>query len=141
MATTSITLDILTPLGPVRRNVEVSGVEVPGLGGELGVLPNHVPFVTPVIPGVVRFREADTSVRIAVGAGFLEVGADARVAILVERAVESDAVDAAAVREALIGVNAKLTRQLDAIDAAEHRSLKLEQGWLEAQLRAVAPQN
>ena len=40
-----------------RRGLDVSGVEIPGLFGELGVLPDHVPFVTPVVPGVVRFRD------------------------------------------------------------------------------------
>ncbi len=137
MAATSIKLDILTPLGPRRRGLEVSGVEIPGLNGELGVLPDHVPFVTPVIPGVVRFREGETSVRIAVGAGFLEIGADGRVAILVERALDSSEIDVPAAREALTRVNAELAGLQDSIDAAEHRKLITQQGWLEAQIRAA----
>lgn len=137
MAATTIKLDILTPLGPRRRGVEVTGVEIPGIAGELGVLPDHVPFVTPVVPGVVRFREGDTSVRIAVGAGFLEIGGDGRVAILVERALEVGDIDVAAAREALVRVNAELAGQHDSIDAAEHRKLRMEQGWLEAQIRTA----
>jgi len=137
MATTTIKLDILTPLGPRRRGVEVTGVEIPGIAGELGVLPDHVPFVTPVVPGVVRFREGDTSVRIAVGAGFLEIGGDGRVAILVERALEVGDIDVAAARDALVRVNVELTQQHDSIDAAEHRKLRMEQGWLEAQIRTA----
>ena len=137
MANHSIKLDILTPLGPKRRNLEVTGVEIPGLNGELGVLPDHVPFVTPVIPGVVRFREGETSVRIAVGAGFLEIGPDGRVAVLVERALLSSEIDVAAARTALTRVSAELARLQDSIDAAEHRKLTDEQGWLEAQIRAA----
>lgn len=137
MAATTIKLDILTPMGPRRRGLEVTGVEIPGIAGELGVLPDHVPFVTPVVPGVVRFREGDSSVRIAVGAGFLEIGGDGRVAILVERALESGDIDVAAAREALVRVNAELAAQHDSIDAAEHRKLSTEQGWLEAQIRAA----
>jgi len=137
MAATSIKLDILTPLGPKRRGIEVTGVEIPGLNGELGVLPDHVPFVTPVLPGVVRFREGDDSVRIAVGAGFLEIGGDGRVAILVERAIDSSEVDLAAARQALTRVTAELGQLQDSIDAAEHRKLVMEQGWLEAQIRAA----
>ena len=136
MAATTIKLDILTPLGPKRRGVEVSGVEIPGLNGELGVLPDHVPFVTPVIPGVVRFREGDVSVRIAVGAGFLEIGGDGRVAILVERALDSSEVDVVAARQALTRVTAELAKLQDSIDAVEHRKLVMEHGWLEAQIRA-----
>lgn len=138
MAATSIKLDILTPLGPKRRGVEVTGVEIPGLNGELGVLPDHVPFVTPVLPGVVRFREGDESVRIAVGAGFLEIGGDGRVAILVERALDSSEVDVAAARQALTRVSGELGQLQDSIDAAEHRKLVMEQGWLEAQIRAAS---
>ena len=52
-----IKLDILTPLGPKRDGIEVGGVEIPGIEGELGVLPQHEALVTAVLPGVVRFRE------------------------------------------------------------------------------------
>jgi F-type H+-transporting ATPase subunit epsilon len=138
MAATTIKLDILTPLGAKRRGVEVHGVEVPGLLGELGVLPDHVPFVTPVVPGVVRFREGEQSVRFAVGAGFLEVGADGRVAVLVERALAVDEIDVNAARVALTRVSGELAGQQGSIDAAEHRKLRDEQGWLEAQIRAAS---
>ena len=137
MAESTIQLDILTPLGPKRRGVVVPGVEIPGLLGELGVLPEHVPFITPVVPGVVRFREGDGAARIAVGAGFLEVTRDNRVVILVERALEASEVDAAKAREELKAVTAQLSHDLGSIDAAEHRKLVTEQGWLEAQLRAA----
>jgi F-type H+-transporting ATPase subunit epsilon len=138
MAETTLKLDILTPLGPKRRGVDVAGVEIPGYLGELGVLPDHVPFITPVLPGVVRFKEGGESVRIAVGAGFLEVTRDNRVVILVERALELNEIDAAKARDQLKQVQSELARDLNSIDAAEHRKLVTEQGWLEAQLRAAA---
>lgn len=139
MAENTIQLDILTPLGPKRHGVVVPGVEVPGLLGELGVLPEHVPFITPIVPGVVRFRDGGDNVRIAVGAGFLEVTRDSRVVILVERALEVSEIDAGKAREALTQVQATLSRDLGSVDAAEHRKLVTEQGWLEAQIRASQP--
>jgi len=139
MADHTIQLDILTPLGPKRHGVTVPGVEVPGLLGELGVLPEHVPFITPVVPGVVRFRDRGESVRIAVGAGFLEVTRDNRVVILVERALEVSEIDANKARDELKRVQADLSHDLGSIDAAEHRKLVTEQGWLEAQIRATQP--
>jgi F-type H+-transporting ATPase subunit epsilon len=139
MADTTIQLDILTPMGPKRHGVTVPGVEVPGLLGELGVLPEHVPFITPIVPGVVRFRDGAESVRIAVGAGFLEVTRDNRVVILVERALEVQEIDAAKAREDLKQVQASLAHDFGSIDAAEHRKLVTEQSWLEAQLRAAQP--
>lgn len=138
MAETTLKLDILTPLGPKRRGVDVAGVEIPGYLGELGVLPDHVPFITPVLPGVVRFKEGGESVRIAVGAGFLEVTRDNRVVILVERALEVSEIDLNKARDQLKQVQTDLARDLNSIDAAEHRKLVTEQGWLEAQLRATA---
>lgn len=139
MAETTIKLEILTPLGPKRRGLDVAGVEIPGYLGELGVLPDHVPFITPVVPGVVRFKENGESVRIAVGAGFLEVTRDNRVVILVERALEVAEIDAAKARDRLKDVNAELAHDLGSVDAAEHRKLSTEQGWLEAQIRAAQP--
>ncbi|MFY0531244.1 FoF1 ATP synthase subunit delta/epsilon [Nannocystis pusilla] len=102
-------------------------------------MPEHVPFITPVVPGVVRFRDGGESVRIAVGAGFLEVTRDNRVVILVERALEVSEIDANKAREDLKRVQADLSHDLGSIDAAEHRKLVTEQGWLEAQIRATQP--
>jgi len=144
----SITLQILTPLGSAvppaagssepRDSVEVPGVEIPGLFGELGVLPDHVPFITPVVPGVIRYREGENSQRLAVGTGFLEVTEDGRVAVMIERATPAGKVDVAEVTARLKDVSAELAKKTDAIDALEHRKLANEQAWLEAQLRAAA---
>ncbi len=54
----------------------------------------------------------------------------------VERALETAETDVAGARAALTRVTAELAAQHDSIDAAEHRKLVTEQGWLEAQIRA-----
>ena len=138
MARTTITLDILTPQGAKRSGVEVPGVEVPGIAGELGILPDHVPFITPIVPGVVRFRDGEGSERLAVGSGFLEVSAEGRVSILTERALKASEVDLLAVNERMKAVSAALARESGPIDAIEHRKLVDEQRWLEAQMRVGA---
>lgn len=138
MARSTITLDILTPQGAKRSAVECPGVEVPGIAGELGILPDHVPFITPVLPGVVRFRDGDTSERLAIGAGFLEVTGEGRVSILTERALGPSEIDLVAVHERLKEVSAALSKEAGPIDAIDHRKLSNEQLWLEAQQRAVA---
>jgi len=132
-------LDILTPRGPKRQGIDVPGVEIPGLLGELGILPEHVPFVTAVRPGVVRFREGNESVRLAVGAGFLEVTEAGRVVLLVERALAPDEIDAEAARTRLREVEAELGKYTGPITAATFRVLDEERRWLEAQIRCVAP--
>ena len=144
-ANQTLTIDLLTPAGslqdadgkPFASGVEVPGVEIPGALGELGVLPDHVPFLTPVLPGVVRFKMNEESHRVAVGAGFLEVSADGRVTILVDKAVRPADVDAAAVKRDLEDAAKRLGELKDATDSAEHRRLSGEVAWYEAQLRAA----
>lgn len=131
-------LDILTPLGAKHEDVDVPGVEVPGLLGELGVLPEHESFVTAVKPGVVRFRKGSDSVRLAVGAGFLEVTEAGRVVLLCERALAPEEIDAEAARSRLSEVKSELDGYTGPITAATFRDLDQERTWLEAQLRCAA---
>jgi len=130
-------LDILTPRGAKYEDIDVPGVEIPGLLGELGVLPEHVPFVTAIKPGVVRFRGSNESVRLAVGAGFLEVTEAGRVVLLCERALSPDEIDAQEARSRLTEVKSELGQYSGPITAASHRDLEQERGWLEAQLRCA----
>ncbi|MEM7157444.1 MAG: ATP synthase F1 subunit epsilon [Myxococcota bacterium] len=130
-------LDILTPRGAKHEDIEVPGVEVPGLLGELGVLPEHVPFVTAIKPGVVRFRDGNESHRLAVGAGFLEVTEVGRVVLLCERALAPDEIEADEARDRLKEVNAELAKYSGPVTAATYRDLDQERGWLEAQLRCA----
>ena len=138
MSDTSIKLDILTPMGAIRDGIEVPGVEVPGVLAEIGVLPRHEALITALVPGVVRFREGATQVRLAVGAGFLEVKEAGRVIILCDRAAEADQIDRAAVTKRLGEVKAALEHDKGPIEAGEHRALDDERMWLEAQLRVAA---
>ncbi|MCA9692001.1 MAG: ATP synthase F1 subunit epsilon [Myxococcales bacterium] len=148
MAHANLQLELLTPTGtalPLREgesqprvSVEVTSVEAPGLLGRVGVLPDHVPFITPVKPGVVRFRDGVIERQIAVGAGFLEVTADGRVVVLTERAVDGSKVNKADVTAALKHCEARLGKEYGPIDAVDHAKLVDERGWLEAQLQAAA---
>ena len=137
MAAATLTLDILTPHGPVRQDLEVPGVELPGLLGEMGVLPEHEAFITAIKPGVVRFREPEGSARLAVGAGFMEVTHDGRVIVLVERAIEGKDVDVASVNAELREVEQALAASHRAIAHPEHQTLLHARDWLSAQLRAA----
>lgn len=133
----SIKLDILTPRGPKREGLEVPGVEIPSVGGELGLLPHHEALVTGLVPGVVRFREGNADVRIAVGSGFVEVKTAGRVVILVEQAKEAKNIDGDAVKERLAEVTGELARYVGATTDEKARNLRLEQAWLEAQARVA----
>lgn len=129
-------LDVLTPVGAVAT-VKVAGVEVPGALGELGVLPGHIPFVSALRPGVVRYRDDKDSVRMAVGAGFVEVSADGRVSVLTERAVRSGEIDAAQAARELEEARAAATASTAGVGTAERSVLDQRVDWLEAQVRAA----
>ena len=74
MAGTSFKLDILTPKKKVFSG-EVSSLVAPGELGYLGVLANHAPLVTTLVPGKVTFRDPSGATRVmeSVGDGLLEV--------------------------------------------------------------------
>jgi len=77
-------VEIVTPERKVYAQ-EANMVTVTGVEGQLGILPNHIPFVTALrIAPVSIKRDGGTDV-IAVNSGFIEVRKD-RVVILAESA-------------------------------------------------------
>lgn len=79
-------LQVVTPQGEVVAS-DVEEVYIPGALGEFGVLPGHVPFLSAVKPGVLRYRGGGAGAgRLAVGSGLAEVGAGDQVIVLVEQA-------------------------------------------------------
>jgi F-type H+-transporting ATPase subunit epsilon len=64
---------------------EVDEVVVPGIEGELTVLPEHAPLLTMVKPGVILLRKGSEDIDMAVTGGFIEVRQD-RVTILADAA-------------------------------------------------------
>jgi F-type H+-transporting ATPase subunit epsilon len=144
-------LDILTPDGRVdlrlvegqkpgkdQGPIEVEGVELPAALGEMGVRPRHIPFLTPVVPGVVRFRYAGEDRRLAIGAGFLEISEAGVVTILTERAMRSWDVELAAARTQHEAIMTELKQHAGAsIQDATMLKLDAQRAWLDAQLRAA----
>lgn len=65
---------------------EVDQVDVAGLEGYLGVLPQHAPMVTALRPGILVIYRAGGEQRFVVNGGFAEVGA-AGLTVLADMAV------------------------------------------------------
>lgn len=87
---------IVTPDGPVFEG-RVERVIVPGTEGELGVLARHAPLVAELKAGEVRVRFADGTARsFATSEGHFKVQRDVAL-VLVEGAIATEAIDAAAV--------------------------------------------
>jgi F-type H+-transporting ATPase subunit epsilon len=130
-------LDILTPTGAKREGIAVQGVEIPGIEGELGVLPHHESLITAIVPGIIRFKEGPQSVRIAVGPGFLEIKEQGRVVILVEQAKEPDEIETDSLRPRLKELESTLAKHTGSVGDAEYQMAKTEHAWIDAQLRAA----
>ena len=81
---------------PERELLQVTAVEVtiPGLDGELGVLPGHAPLITELGIGELQYKpkESGKSVPLAILGGFAEVLPD-RVTVLAEIAERPEEID------------------------------------------------
>ena len=92
-----IQLDVITP---ERRFVSetVDAVTLPGLDGELGILPGHTPLISQLQTGVLTYTQGGATRRLLVSGGFVEVKGD-RVSVLADLAEMPDEVDAARARQ------------------------------------------
>jgi F-type H+-transporting ATPase subunit epsilon len=106
---TKFRCEVLTPEGEVF-NDEVEMVSTRTSVGLIGVLAHHAPLLAMLDPTELRlYRSESEVVRYAQAEGYMQV-AHNHVMILVEEALDPDALDAAALREQL----ARAERELEA---------------------------
>jgi len=122
----TIRLEIVTPEATVYSE-DVDMVTLPGIGGQMGVLPHHVRLMTQMVPGELIVRKAGRTDFMAVGEGLVDVTGE-RVSILTNMAIAVDKIDAAAAEEARQRAAARLKEKMSAeevasVNAALARSL------------------
>ena len=94
-----LTLEIVTPERKVLSE-QVDHVVLPtDAGGEIDVLPGHIPLMTMIQPGELRYFKGGQAESIAIDKGFIEVLGDT-VSVLTEAAIEVSAIDTSALAEA-----------------------------------------
>lgn len=93
-----IKLDIVTAERMVYSE-EVDEVIVPGIAGELGILPLHAPLMTILAFGELLIKQGDAEVILAVSGGFVEVRPD-HIIILADAAERAEEIDIARAEEA-----------------------------------------
>jgi F-type H+-transporting ATPase subunit epsilon len=92
MSAQTIKFEIVTPERVVVRE-EVTQLSVPTTTGEITILPNHIPLVSILQPGVLEFKKADGSREVlAVSGGFIEVMKD-KIVILADTAERGEELD------------------------------------------------
>jgi len=122
----TLQLDIVTPEATVYSEA-VDMVTLPGVEGQMGVLPQHVRFMTQMVPGELIVSKDGHEDYLAVGEGLVEITND-HVSIVTNMAVTLESIDAAAAEEARQRAAARLREKLSSeevasVNAALARSL------------------
>ena len=85
-------LEVVTP-ERVAYSGQVASLQAPGSEGSFGVLAGHIPLLTSLQIGRLRFVEEDgNEVQMAISGGFVEVGRE-QVAVLAETAERIEEID------------------------------------------------
>jgi len=126
----TLKLEVVTPEA-VALSEDVDMVTLPGIEGEMGVYPQHVPLLTQLAPGIVVARKGDQVFTLAVSEGFVEI-TGGRVSLLTDLAVSADA-DEAEAEAARQRAEARLrersgSEQAAAVEAAMAQSLAILKG-------------
>ena len=93
-----IRLRVVTP-SRMLLDEEVDEVTAPGELGEFGVLPNHIAFLTTLVPGEISYKQQGGKTTLAVSGGYAEV-LDNVMTVLAPAAEFADEIDAARARQA-----------------------------------------
>lgn len=104
-------LEIVTPESKVYSE-DVDMVTLPGVEGEMGIFPMHIPLMTQIAAGEIVARKGGQDFFLAVGEGFVEVTGD-RVAILTDMAIKADDIDETKAEEARKRAEARLAEKLN----------------------------
>lgn len=123
----TLALEMTTPEKLALR-AQAEFVVLPAMEGEMGVLPDHAPFLVQLHPGEVRVTEPGGQVRrFAISGGFAEIK-DNKVALFAETAEMADEINAERAQQALEKAKAEMVKKdldpltLAAAEAAMRRA-------------------
>jgi len=100
---------------------EVDMVVVPGIDGELGILPHHTRLISALGVGELRIRKGGTEQSMLISGGFVEVRPD-KVVVLADLAEHSEEIDEARATEARRQAEAELQQAQEPADIARVRA-------------------
>ena len=113
----TLKLEIVTPEAKTYSE-DVDMVTLPGVEGEMGIYPMHVPIMTQLAAGEVSVRKGGQDYFLAIGDGFVEI-TGTRVAIMTDMAIKAENIDEARAEEARRRAEARLAEKLDDAEAAQ----------------------
>ncbi len=92
---------------------QVDSITIPTVGGELTILPEHVPLFTKVSPGVMTYRQNKVEHFLVVSSGFLDVAGKKQVAVLVDSAVLDREISVQKAQAAVAAANETMSKTVD----------------------------
>lgn len=110
----TLSLRIVAPEGDVLKE-EVEFVVLPGVAGELGILPHHSPLISGLDCGVIRYTKNGIINKVSITAGFAEV-VDNTATILADAAESCERIDVQRALEAKERAEKRLTTPSSEID-------------------------
>ncbi len=132
-----IQLEVVTP---ERRLLAepVDMVTVPGLGGELGILPGHTPLISELQTGVLSYIQDGKTFQLHVSGGFVEVRDD-HVSVLAEVAERPEEIDAARARLSRERLEKELNGWNGTEEDFELAKARLDRSMVRLQLSSTRP--
>jgi F-type H+-transporting ATPase subunit epsilon len=114
----AIELIVVTPERQLLKQTVVE-VTIPGLDGELGVLPGHAPLMTELGVGELKYKTAGggQATALAIVQGFAEVLPD-RVTVLAETAERAEEIDLSRAERALERAQKRIAQPVPEVDWA-----------------------
>lgn len=106
----TLKLEIVTPEA-LTYSENVDMVTLPGVEGEMGVFPNHVPLMTEIKAGEVILQKDGKTQFLAVGDGFVKITGN-HVAVMTDMAIDADDIDLATAEEARKRAEVRLREKL-----------------------------
>lgn len=124
MAEDRLQLKITTPERLVFDKT-VDEVVAPGIVGEFGILPGHLPFITTLTPGQLKYKEGSTEGTMIIHSGIAEVNENV-INIIVDDAEDPEKVDRDAARKELNDLEYELDNSVKSSEEAEEIITKIK---------------
>ncbi len=120
----NLNLEIVTP-ERVLLETEADYVTIPGIVGELGILPGHIPLLTNLQSGILSYKNGNEENKIAVHYGYAEISQN-KITILAKLAEFSNEIDIERAKTAKQKAETKLEQVMSDVESID-QIYKLQQ--------------
>jgi F-type H+-transporting ATPase subunit epsilon len=133
MSEKTFLLEIVTPEKKLYSD-KVNFAVFPGSEGELGILFDHAPLLSRLLPGEIRIAKGDTVLSLAISGGFLDVRKN-EVSVISETAETADQIDKGRALAEKESAEAEIKKAL--ASSPEYKAANLRLKKAEARLKVV----